>query len=116
MEHTQVNNEQVQVYKDLNISMDKYILHSDFYTSHIGNMDVFLGYPWMEFVGTININVQKKFLKLQYKRNKITLQDISIKTQVETMEADAQSSNEIDALDDEPLMVENKTQTSNQVP
>jgi len=32
------------------------------------------------------------------------------------MEADAQSSNEIDALDDEPLMVENKTQTSNQVP
>jgi hypothetical protein len=27
-------------------------------------------------VGTININVQKKFLKLWYKKKKITLQDV----------------------------------------
>ena len=60
MEHTQVINEKVQVYKDLNISMDKYVLHFDFYTSDMGNMDVVLGYPWMESVGTININLQKK--------------------------------------------------------
>ena len=31
MKHTQVNNEQLKVYKDLKISMDKYVLHSDFY-------------------------------------------------------------------------------------
>lgn len=44
--------------------MDKYVLHSNFYASNMANVDVVLGYPWMEEVGTININVQKKFLKL----------------------------------------------------
>ncbi|KAH9311293.1 hypothetical protein KI387_026328, partial [Taxus chinensis] len=29
-------------------------------------------------LGTININVQKKFMKLWYKRKKITLQDITL--------------------------------------
>jgi hypothetical protein len=32
-----------------------------------------LGYPWMELVGTVNINVKKKFLKLWYKKKKIKL-------------------------------------------
>jgi len=64
IENTQVDDEDVQVYKDLNISMDKYVLHGDFYASEMDNMDVVLGYPWMESMGTININVQKKFLKL----------------------------------------------------
>jgi len=45
MEHTQVNNEEVQVYKDLKISMDKYVLHSDFYSSDMANVDVVLGHP-----------------------------------------------------------------------
>ena len=57
IENTQVDDEDVQVYKDLKISMDKYVLHGDFYTSEIDNMDVVLGYPWMESMGTININV-----------------------------------------------------------
>ena len=61
----------------------------------------------MESVSTVNIDVQKKFMKLWYKKKKITLQDISIKTQAETMEAKAQSSNDMDTLDDEPLMVDN---------
>jgi len=78
IENTQVDNEDVKVYKDLKISMDKYVLHGDFYASEIDNMDVVLGYPWMESMGTININVQKKFFKLWYKKKKITLQDISI--------------------------------------
>ena len=51
--------------------MDKYVLHCDFYTSDMDNMDVVLGYPWMESVGTININVQNKFLKLWYKKKKL---------------------------------------------
>ena len=66
------------------------MLYGDFYTSETDNMDVVLGYPWMESVGTININVQKKFLKLWYKKKKITLQDISINKQVESTEVDAE--------------------------
>ena len=58
--------------------MDKYVFHGDFYASDMDNMDVVLGYPWMESMGTININVQKTFLKLWYKKKKITLQYISI--------------------------------------
>ena len=83
--------------------MDKYVLHSDFYASDMANEDVVLGYPWMESVGTININVQKKFLKLWYKKKKITLQDTSINKQVESTQADIS--------DDEPLMIDNQTQT-----
>ena len=82
IEHTQVDNKDVQIYKDLKLSMDKYVFHGDFYASDMDNMDVVLGYPWMESVGTININVQKKFLKLWYKKKKITLQDISINKHV----------------------------------
>jgi len=42
MENTQVDNEDVQVYKYLKISMDKYVLHSYFYASDMANMDVVL--------------------------------------------------------------------------
>ena len=54
-------------------------------------------------------------MKLWYKKKKITLQDISIKTQENTMEAEAQSSNDTNTSYDETLMVDNQTQTSNQV-
>ena len=80
------NTRDVQVYKDLKLSMDKYVLHDDFYTSNMDNMDVVLGYPRMEVVDTLNINVQKEFLKLWYKRKKISLYDISINKQVESKE------------------------------
>ena len=52
---------------------------------------------------TINIGVQNKFMKLWYKRNKTTLQDTSIKNHTKIVS------------NDEPLMVDNQTQTSNQV-
>jgi len=111
IENTQVDNEDVQVYKDLKLSMDKYVLHCDFYTSDMDNMDVVLGYPWMVSVGTININVQKKFLKLWYKKKKITLQYISINKKLEHMEAEAEDVPRTDISDDEPLMINNQTQT-----
>jgi len=57
IENTQVDDEDVQVYKDLKLSMDKYVFHGDFYTLDMDNMDVVLGYPWMESMGIININV-----------------------------------------------------------
>ena len=63
----------VQVFKDLKITMDKYALHSDFHAIDMNNVDIVLGYPWMKSVGTININVEKKFLKLWYKKKKVTL-------------------------------------------
>ena len=53
--------------------MDKYVLHSDFYTLDTKDVDIILGYLWMDSIGTININVQKKFLKLWYKKKKATL-------------------------------------------
>lgn len=48
IENTQVDDKDVQVYKDLKISMDTYVLDGDFYTSEMDNMDVVFGYPWME--------------------------------------------------------------------
>ncbi len=65
----------------------------------------------MESVGTININVQKKFLKLWYKKKKITLQDISINKQVESKKVEAEDVTGTDISDDEPLMIDNQTQT-----
>ena len=61
--------------------MDKYVLHSNFFAIDMDDVDVVLGYPWMNSIGTVNINLQKKFLKLWYKKKKITLQDISFSKQ-----------------------------------
>jgi hypothetical protein len=58
--------------------MDKYVLHLDFYAMEMDEVDIVLGYPWIESMGTININVQKKFLNLWYKKKKITLKDVSL--------------------------------------
>ena len=55
---TQVDGEQVQVFKDLKITMDKYVLHFDFHTRDMQDVDIILGYPWMDPIGTINLNVQ----------------------------------------------------------
>ena len=58
--------------------MDKYVVHSDFYDLDMKDVDIILRYPWIDSLGTININVQKKFLKLWYKKKKVTLQDSSL--------------------------------------
>jgi hypothetical protein len=49
--------------------MDKYLLHSIFYAMDMDEVEIVLGYPWIESMGTIDINVQKKFLILWYKEN-----------------------------------------------
>jgi hypothetical protein len=67
--------------------MDKYVLHSDYEALDMGDEDIVFGYPWIESVGAININVQKKFLKLWYKKNKIALQDVSLSKKYGPMEA-----------------------------
>ena len=58
--------------------MDKYVFHLDFHVVYMDDMDIILGYPWMELVGTTNINVKNKFLELWYQKNKIVLQDLSL--------------------------------------
>jgi hypothetical protein len=58
--------------------MDKYVLHSYFDDINMADEDIVLEYPWMKSVGTVNINVKKKFLKLWYKKKKITLWDVSL--------------------------------------
>jgi hypothetical protein len=74
----QVIGENVQFFKDLKLIMDKYVLHSYFCAMDMDEVDIVLGYPWIKLVGTININDQKKFLKLCCKKKKITLQDVSL--------------------------------------
>ena len=58
--------------------MDKYVLHSYFEALDMGDEDIVLGHHWIELVGIININVKNKFLKIWYKKKKITLQDVSL--------------------------------------
>jgi hypothetical protein len=82
-----VEGENVQIFKDLKITMDTYVLHSNFYVMGMDEVDIVLGYPWIESVGTININVQKKYLNLWYKKKKITLQDVSLSKKDGPMEA-----------------------------
>ena len=53
--------------------MDKYVLHSDFHAIDMDCVDILLGYPWMKSMGIFNLNVIKNFLKLWYKKKKITL-------------------------------------------
>jgi hypothetical protein len=67
----QVKGEHAQIFKYLKLSMDKYVLHSYFYAIDMDEVDIVLGYPWMATIGTININVENKFLKLWYKKKKM---------------------------------------------
>ena len=97
--------------------MDKYALHSNF---HAIDMDKVLGYPWMQLVGTINLNIEKKFLKLWYKKKKVTLQDISLTTQEEPKGAPTDTSIDtlevipIDTLDDESMVQDTIDDTTTQ--
>jgi hypothetical protein len=63
------------------------VLHSDFEALDMGDEDIVLGYLWIESVGTININVQKKFLNISYKKKKITLHNVSVSKKDGPMEA-----------------------------
>jgi hypothetical protein len=65
----------------MKIIMDKCVLHLDFYAIYMDDVDIVLGYPWMDRVGTFNMNVKQKFLRLWYEKKKITLHDISLTKQ-----------------------------------
>jgi hypothetical protein len=60
-------------FKDLKVTIDKFVLHLYFHAIDIDDVDIVLEYPWMGSIGTININVLKKFTNIWYKKKKITL-------------------------------------------
>ena len=60
---THIDGKHVQFFKDLKITMGNYVLHSNFQARDLDEMDIVLGYPWMTLVGTINLNLENKFLK-----------------------------------------------------
>ena len=80
IQSTQFDGGNFQIFNDLKIIMDKYVLRSQFYSLDKDGVDVVFGYMLIQLVGTVNINVEKKILKLWYKKKKITLQDISLTT------------------------------------
>ena len=43
-----VDGETIEIFKDLNITMDKSLLHRDFHAVDIDDVDIILGYPWMK--------------------------------------------------------------------
>ena len=45
--------------------------------------DLALGLPWIKTLGTFILNVEKKFLAFPYRKKKITLSDINMKTKSE---------------------------------
>jgi hypothetical protein len=105
IQSTQVEGENIQIFKDLKITMEKYVLHSDFYAMDMDEVDIVFGYPWMDLVGTININVQNKFLRLWYKKNKITLQDVSLSKSegpamtITTIIVESEEESEVDSIE-----------------
>ena len=90
--------------------MGNYVLHYDFQAQDMDNVDIVLGYPWMDSVGIVNLNVQKKFLKLWYKKKKITLQNIFLSKSTEPKGVDDVVSTRtwevtpIHTLDDESMI------------
>ena len=83
---THVDGENFQIFKDLKITMDKCVAFRILFFRY-GCVDVVLGYLWMQSVGTVNFNVEKKFVKIWYKKKKIALQYMSLLPQTETEKA-----------------------------
>ena len=61
---TQVDGETMQIFKNLKVSMGNYVLHSYFHARDMDIVDIYLGYPWKKSIGTVNINVEKKFVNI----------------------------------------------------
>jgi hypothetical protein len=49
-----------------------------FFCIDMNDVDFILEYPWMATIGTMNINGENKFVKIWYKKKKVTLHDVSL--------------------------------------
>jgi hypothetical protein len=68
--------------KDLSLTLEDYKLVSNFEVTTIyeKEVDIILGSTWLETLGSLILNFEKKFLMFSYKKKKITLHDVSVKS------------------------------------
>jgi hypothetical protein len=66
--------------KDLPLTLEDYKLVSNFEvaTTYEKEVDIILGSTWLEILGSLILNLEKKFLMLSYKKKKIKLHDVSV--------------------------------------
>ena len=69
----------------LQLNVGDYMVISKFIVSYLLSFDgdIILGLPWIKTLGTFILNVEKKFMAFSYKQNRITFQDITMKSYLE---------------------------------
>ena len=70
---------------DLQLNVGDYMVKSKFIVSSLWSFDgdIILGLPWIKTLGTFILTVENKFLTFSYKKNKIKLQDTTMKLDLE---------------------------------
>jgi hypothetical protein len=58
----------------------KLVLNFEVTTIYEKEVDIILGLNWSEMLGSLILNLEKKFLMFSYKKEKIKLHDISVKS------------------------------------
>jgi hypothetical protein len=68
--------------KDLQVTIDgyEYIFQFNFTTMFQEEIGVILGLHWLTKLGTFILNMEKKFVTFPYKKKKMTLQDITMRS------------------------------------
>ena len=66
---------------NLQLTINEYKFTSQFNVStiYLNEVDIILGSPWMETLGSVILNMKKNILTFSYKKQ-ITLQDVSMKS------------------------------------
>ena len=70
---------------NLQLTINEYKFTSQFNVStiYLNEVDIILGSPWMETLGSVILNMKKKFLTFSYKKKQLTLKDVSMKSDSE---------------------------------
>ena len=50
IQNTQIEGENDQIFEDVKITMDNYVLHSVFCAIDMHDVGIILGYPWIDLV------------------------------------------------------------------
>jgi len=78
---TCLSNEKYEI-KNLQLSIGdyKFIAQFNVVSMYQDSVDIILGSTWVDTLGTFIFNARRKFLTFSYKKKKITLQDITMKS------------------------------------